>query len=317
LSSAFVGRRIAILPKIHQEVVWVTRLQLLPTTTTTTATITITRRPFFSFLFGSGNDNGSASAANQSKALAADDVNAVERRKNEAAATKKVLLDGVLHRMSVQHAHPLGPWQAMLVAVQSHYDKRVFEFELSKVKVKEEEEEEELLRNKGTTSTQTAAMTTLTSCITDEAAITSDHPNKTPCPANATAVPVIDPLLPFTFRVLDLASGPRGEPGTTIAHALPLASVHCTDSCSVAVAAIPIFVKANGDDDGDVDGTTRPTADIETKTSVEDINRQQRRNFERNNVLETSNSEDTTLGLPVMGCRDGPHPPTPPKNLTK
>lgn len=40
------------------------------------------------------------------------------------------------------------------------------------------------------------------------------------------------------FRILDLACGPRGQPGTTIAHALPSASVHCTDSCPIAIAAV-------------------------------------------------------------------------------
>ena len=41
------------------------------------------------------------------------------------------------------------------------------------------------------------------------------------------------------YRVLDLACGPRGEPGTTIAHLLPLVTVQCTDSCADYVALVP------------------------------------------------------------------------------
>ena len=81
------------------------------------------------------------------------------------------MIDRTNFLMSMQHAHPLGPWKAMLDAVIRLYS-------------------------------------TL----------------KQPKP----------------FRILDLACGPRGEPGTTIAHALPLASVHCTDFCELAVAAIPV-----------------------------------------------------------------------------
>lgn len=41
-----------------------------------------------------------------------------------------------------------------------------------------------------------------------------------------------------SFRVLDLASGPRGEPGTSIARVLPQSRVHCTDSSAAAVDSI-------------------------------------------------------------------------------
>lgn len=40
--------------------------------------------------------------------------------------------------------------------------------------------------------------------------------------------------------VLDVACGPRGEPGTTIADALPSAVVRCTDSCSIAIESVPV-----------------------------------------------------------------------------
>jgi SAM-dependent methyltransferase len=66
---------------------------------------------------------------------------------------------------------------------------------------------------------------------------------------SATTLPV-----PF-FRVLELACGPRGEPSTAIARMLPLAEVHCTDSCPQAVAMIPVvsigIAEAKGTDDED------------------------------------------------------------------
>ena len=104
----------------------------------------------------------------------------------------------LLCRLSVQHAHPLGPWQAILGAVTTHHAKWVASINEAKVVPAPE-----VLR--GTSLSSSGAM----------------------------------PPLPV-FRVLDLASGPRGEPGTTIAHALPLALVHCTDSCALAVAEIPV-----------------------------------------------------------------------------
>lgn len=149
------------------------------------------QRPFFSFLSSS---RLTASEAEETK----------EANKQQQEEATRTLLDGVRHRISIQNAHPLGPWQAILTVVQDHYN--------GWVKVQEEDAE-----------------------------------------AILTATDVTQ------FRVLDLACGPRGEPGTTIAHALPLAAVHCTDSCSVAVAAIPIFVnvdKATTDATEDDDATT-------------------------------------------------------------
>jgi len=83
------------------------------------------------------------------------------------------------YKMSLQHAHPLGPWQAITSAVQNHYK-------------------------------------------TWESSTATKNNNHTKT----------------KFRVMDLASGPRGQPGTTIASAIPLASVHMTDSCPAAVNAI-------------------------------------------------------------------------------
>lgn len=148
-----------------------------------------TRRPLFSFLGCNGENN-----INTSKVEA---ENASKAKLQQEEATR-ILLDGVRHRISIQHAHPLGPWQAMLELVQGHYNR----WEAAKK-------------------------------------------------VSATTVDVLGVILPIAtatpvFRVLDLASGSRGEPGTTVAHALPLAAVHCTDSCSIAVAAIPIQVLVDG-----------------------------------------------------------------------
>ena len=87
------------------------------------------RRPFFSFL--APNDN------NHSKQQTKEETDRLQRE-------EQILTDETHYRMSLQHAHPLGPWQAILAAVKSHFQ---------------------------------------------------------------TQQP---------FRVLDLACGPRGQPGTTI-----------------------------------------------------------------------------------------------------
>ena len=76
-----------------------------------------------------------------------------------------------LYRYSMVHAHPLGPWEAILSAVKRHYYNDM----------------------------------------------------------NQTA-----------YHILDVGCGPRGQPGTTIANALPLVSVHCIDSCHGAIRAVPI-----------------------------------------------------------------------------
>jgi SAM-dependent methyltransferase len=96
---------------------------------------------------------------------------------------EQMLIDRTNYRMSIQHAHPLGPWQAMLAVAKSHHAT----WEIAERK------------------------------------------------KNLTAATI------SRFQVLDLACGPRGEPGTTIAHALPLAAVTCTDSCSEVVAAVVVI----------------------------------------------------------------------------
>ena len=164
--------------------------------------MTTQRRPFFSFL----------SSSRWTEAEEETTI-AKEEKQQEEVATR-ILLDGVRHRISIQNAHPLGPWQAILTVVQDHYN--------GWVKVQEEAD---------------AAMLTTTTKRKDNHTATTDV---------------------IQFRVLDLACGPRGEPGTTIAHALPLAAVHCTDSCSVSVAAIPVFIHVETDatTDTEDDATT-------------------------------------------------------------
>jgi SAM-dependent methyltransferase len=88
------------------------------------------------------------------------------------------------YRYSMVHGHPLGPWQAILNAVQVHHAKW------------------KIVNNK------------------------SEQ----------------------VYHVLDVACGPRGEPGTTIALALPHASVHCIDSCSIAIDSVRVHAARVGND---------------------------------------------------------------------
>ena len=64
------------------------------------------RRPFFSFL--APNDNS------HSKQLSKEEIDRLQRE-------EQILTDETHYRMSLQHAHPLGPWQAILAAVKSHF----------------------------------------------------------------------------------------------------------------------------------------------------------------------------------------------------
>ena len=160
------------------------------------STALMTRRSFFSFLGGSNNDISSRLT----------EAETATKVKEQVEATR-ILLDGVYHRISIQNAHPLGPWQAILTVVQDHYNGWV-EVQAEAMKLKKEDD--------NTTKFHQQEVLGIASTIMPTAVV--------------------------PFRVLDLACGPRGEPGTTIAHALPLAVVHCTDSCSVAVAAIPVQI---------------------------------------------------------------------------
>ncbi len=93
-----------------------------------------------------------------------------------------------LYRYSMVHAHPLGPWKAILSAVKRHYYN----------------DDNNNHHHQNSSS--------------------NNDNNK-----NQTA-----------YHILDVGCGPRGQPGTTIANALPHVSVHCIDSCHGAIRAIPI-----------------------------------------------------------------------------
>jgi SAM-dependent methyltransferase len=154
-----------------------------------------TRRPFFSFLTG-------PTITPEEEA-----GKAAQRRKEQA-----LQLESARYRMSLQHAHALGPWRAISVAVQGHYD---------------------------------------AFCATKKGSS-----------ASSTTLPV--PL----FRVLELACGPRGEPATTIARMLPLAAVHCTDSCPQAVAMVPVVLAGMVEAKGDYGEKGRPPPNL-TKSVVD------------------------------------------------
>ena len=155
-------------------------------------------RPFFSFLKWEDNNRHCEHASTQSTDLA---------RKME----QKVQQD-TNHRMSLQHAHPLGPWQAILKVVQKHHANWL------------------LQQNNNSNDN-------------DDGNNIDHDVNNNP------------------FRVLDLACGPRGQPGTTIAHALPSVAVHCTDSCPIAIAAVLVASDHSTpelDDESDSAGSRNP-----------------------------------------------------------
>lgn len=121
----------------------------------------ISKRTFLSYLFGDALS--SPSPTNQ---CANDEQREQQNQLYQDAAT----------RVSLQHSHPSGPWNAISDAVQQH--------------------EETSKKHQ------------------DSAAV---------------------------FRILDLACGPYGEPGTTLAHAMPNALVHCTDSCAQVLSQVPLY----------------------------------------------------------------------------
>lgn len=87
-------------------------------------------------------------------------------------------------RLSLQHSHPSGPWNAISIAVQQH-----------QVRSKKDHDDDSVL-----------------------------------------------------FQILDLACGPYGEPGSTLAHAMPNALVHCTDSSTAALESVPLYLERQSDD---------------------------------------------------------------------
>lgn len=236
-------------------------LYLCPKTRTRRATALMTQRPFFSFL--GGNNNSSSSSSTYAEAETRKKV------KQQEEATR-ILLDGVYHRISVQHAHPLGPWHAISTVVQDHYRSWL-------------EAQEAAQREKEVNTANVIVM--------------SHHQQQQ---QEGDVLGIASTILSNVFRVLDLACGPRGEPGTTVAHALPLAAVHCTDSCSVAVAAIPVHVYVG-------EASNSAAADSDVKRLVE----------KENSLSEIGEDESTIQVTPLLSSYHCPLIPPPPKNLTK
>jgi hypothetical protein len=117
----------------------------------------------------------------------------------EVETLREESLEDLQHRYSLVHAHPSGPWQAILKAVQVHY---------------------------------------------------SDWETKKESPKTGEN---------HSYLVLDVACGPRGEPGTTIANALPHAIVHCTDSCAIAIEAVPVVATSDVESHDFIDPTAVPS----------------------------------------------------------
>ena len=159
---------------------------------------------FLSFL-GGGEGGGGGVEADQAKARR--EGGAAHRRTLREEERKQArLVDDARYRMSTQHAHPLGPWRAMSVAVRRHND----------------------AWGKGRDKMGRIA-------TADD--VDDDDDDDAP-PGGASPHP--------PYRVLDLACGPRGEPGTTIARLLPLAAVLCTDSSAEFVASVPVVGDCGG-----------------------------------------------------------------------
>lgn len=158
------------------------------------------RRSFFFSLWQTKNDRQDDQYTTQQLPQAAAEAEAERIHKREQ--------DDTHYRLSLQHAHSLGPWQAISEAVQSHY-----------------------YGNSGNWKLATASDVTGRQPQDSTSSIIDDSQ---PPPSNIKA--------PRVYRVLDLACGPRGEPGTTIAQALPWAVVHCTDLCFETVAAVPVHM---------------------------------------------------------------------------
>ena len=129
----------------------------------------ISRRTFLSYLLGDA-----LSSSPTTSECAIDEQGAQHRLYQEAAT-----------RLSLQHSHPLGPWNAISIAVQQH----------DQDKSKQDDFDDSVV-----------------------------------------------------FRILDLACGPYGEPGSTLAHAMPNALVHCTDSNAETLSQVPLYHEKNQTD---------------------------------------------------------------------
>jgi hypothetical protein len=115
------------------------------------------------------------------------------------------------YRYSIVHAHPLGPWRAILHAVRDHYT----------------DWEKKNSRMPRTKDTHDQLLQLMEDGNSMDDSCSLDTPPKNTCNN--------DP-----YNILDVACGPRGEPGTTIAYAIPKSNVHCIDSCSDAIDAVNV-----------------------------------------------------------------------------
>ena len=107
------------------------------------------------------------------------------------------------YRYSMINAHPLGPWQAILIEVQRHYSN----FHLH------QKHDSDITRKSNKNHDKDV-----------------DEYNKSTSTQNGNQ---------NIYTILDVGCGPRGQPGTTIANALPNAFIHCIDSCTQAINSIP------------------------------------------------------------------------------
>ena len=137
------------------------------------------------------------------------------------------LVSNARMRMSLQHGHILGPWNAMSVAVRDHNRAWTTSRSLSD-DVDDDRGDDDRRRRDATRSADAA----------------DDD-------ATAVAVASSDVTGTRAYRVLDLGCGPHGEPGTTIARMLPRARVRTTDSCPICVGSVSV-VDGGGSRNDDV-----------------------------------------------------------------
>eukprot|EP00986_Skeletonema_menzelii_P002178 scaffold606_cov148-Skeletonema_menzelii.AAC.3 len=137
------------------------------------ALMTSQRRPFFSFLLGDKSNNN---------LLAAETEKTTTTTKSKQQELERILLDGVRHRISIQNAHPLGPWQAISTVVQDHYNGWV-----KKVQA-------EAINNKGTRENTNTTKVTMMTREQEELEI-----------ASTIILPTTTATTVVPFRVLDLA----------------------------------------------------------------------------------------------------------------
>lgn len=181
--------------------------------------------------------------------------------------------------MSLQHAHPLGPWKAILEAVQLHHTKwnnhsllggtnpsSAYVYEQP-----QEEEDDDDDERQGPPPRHTPIQT-IEDVSHKQQQLQQHH----------------DPLHP-PFRVLDLACGPRGQPGTNIAYALPLAAVLCTDFCPLVIAQVRTTATTT------ISTTTQRTSSFHSHTPTDVFNDTTTTNLASSDTHQDINAEASTI----------------------